>query len=71
MKSIFFNVINFKTFLNNYHVSNSQSRLLTCLHDQYKSGFLEGRLLSSQSELFENLSDWLEKSGPSKKAAIV
>jgi len=24
--------------------------LLACLHDQNKSGFLEGRLLSSQSE---------------------
>jgi len=32
--------------------------------------FLEGRLLSSQSELFENFSnfsDWLDKSRPSKK----
>jgi len=39
-----------------------------------KVAFLEGRLLSSQSEQFENFfksSDWLEKSRPSKKAAFV
>jgi len=38
--------------------------LLACLHDQNKSGFLEGRLLSSQSEQSERSSkssDWLEK----------
>jgi len=28
--------------------------LLACLHDQYKSGSLEGRLFSNQSELFES-----------------
>jgi len=37
--------------------------------------FLEGRLLSSQSEQFEEHSkssaDWLEKSRPSKKATFV
>jgi len=36
--------------------------------------FLEGRLLSSQSEQPENISkssDWLEKSRPSKKATFV
>jgi len=36
--------------------------------------FLEGRLLSSQSEQFKKFSkrsDWLEKSQPSKKAAFV
>jgi len=47
---------------------------LTCLHDQNKSGFLEGRLFSSQSELYEyflNCSDWLGKSQPSKKATFV
>jgi len=35
------------------------------LHIQKQNGFLEGRLFSSQSELFEsflNCSDWLEKS---------
>jgi len=39
-----------------------------------KVAFLEGRLLSSQSGLFENLSDccdWLDKSRPSKKATFV
>jgi len=38
-----------------------------------KVAFLEGRLFSSQSELFENFlncSDWLDKSRPSKKAAF-
>jgi len=47
---------------------------ISCLHDQNKSGFLEGRLFSSQSELFEhffNCSDWLDKSRPSKKASFV
>jgi len=36
--------------------------------------FLEGQLLSSQSEQFEKFlknSDWLEKSRPSKKVTIV
>jgi len=45
--------------------------LLACLHDQNKSGFLESRLLSSQSEQSEKFSknpDWLEKRRPSKKA---
>jgi len=44
------------------------------LHDQNKSGFLEGRLFSNQSKLFENFtdcSDWLDKSQPSKKATFV
>jgi len=39
-----------------------------------KVTFLEGRLFSSQSELFENFSDcsdWLDKSQPSKKATFV
>jgi len=27
---------------------------LACLHDQNKSGFLEGWLFSNQSEIFEN-----------------
>jgi len=39
-----------------------------------KVAFLECRLLSSQSEQFEKfskISDWLEKSRPSKKAAFV
>jgi len=39
-----------------------------------KVAFLEGRLFSSQSELFEyflNCSDWLDKSRPSKKATFV
>jgi len=34
-----------------------------------KEAFLEGRLFSSQSELFENFSDcsdWLDKAGPPK-----
>jgi len=48
--------------------------LLAYLHDQNKSGFLEGRLLSSQSEQLKKYlksSDWMEKSRPSKKAAFV
>jgi len=48
--------------------------ILACLHDQSKSGFLEGRLFSSQSEFFENFSnysDWLDKSRPSKNATFV
>jgi len=39
-----------------------------------KVTFLEGRLFSSQSELFENLSncsDWLDKNRPSKKVTFV
>jgi len=47
--------------------------LLACLHDQIKSCFLKGRLLSSQSEQSEKFSrspDWLEKSWPSKKATF-
>jgi len=35
---------------------NSVLVLLACLHDQNKSGFLEGRLFSSQSELLESFS---------------
>jgi len=48
--------------------------LVTCLHDQNKSGFLEGRLFTNQSELLESFSicsDWLDKSRPSKKATFV
>jgi len=39
-----------------------------------KVAFLVGRLLSSQSGLFENFSDcsdWLDKNRPSKKATFV
>jgi len=39
-----------------------------------KVAFLEGRLFSSQSGLFESFSDcsdWLEKTRPSKKATFV
>jgi len=39
-----------------------------------KVAFLEGRLFSIQSELFESFlscSDWLDKSRPSKKAALL
>jgi len=39
-----------------------------------KADFLEGRLLSSQSELLENFlncSAWLDKSPPSKKATVI
>jgi len=39
-----------------------------------KVAFLEGRLLSNQSEQFEKFlksSDWLEKSRPFKKATFV
>jgi len=39
-----------------------------------KVAFLEGWLLSSQSEQFKKhskISDWLEKSRPSKKATFV
>jgi len=39
-----------------------------------KVAFLEGRLFSSQSGLFENFSDcsdWMEKTRPSKKATFV
>jgi len=38
-----------------------------------KVAFLEGRLFSSQSGLFENFSDcsdWLDKSRPSRKATF-
>jgi len=38
-----------------------------------KVAFLEGRLFSSQSELFElflNCSDWLDKSRPSEKPLL-
>jgi len=48
-------------------------RYIACLHDQNKSGFLEGRLLSSQSEQskkFSKSSDWLKKIRPSKKATF-
>jgi len=44
------------------------------LHDKAKVAFLEGRLLSSQSEQSEKFSkspDWLEKSRPSKIGAFV
>jgi len=47
---------------------------LLTVHDQNKSGFLEGRLFSSQSEQFKKYSkssDWLEKSRPSIKATFV
>jgi len=39
-----------------------------------KVAFLEGRLFSSQSELFEyflNCSDWLDQSRPFKQATFV
>jgi len=39
-----------------------------------KVAYLEGRLYSNQSGLFENFSDcydWLDKSRPSKKATFV
>jgi len=39
-----------------------------------KVGFLEGRLLfsqSEQSEMFSKRPDWLEKSRPSKKTTFV
>jgi len=45
------------------------SPLLASLHDKTKVAFLEGRLFTSQSELFKKYSksfDWLEKSRPSK-----
>jgi len=35
-----------------------------------KVAFLEGRLLSSQSEKFSKTLDWLAKSRPSKKASF-
>jgi len=47
---------------------------IACLHDQNKSGFFEGQLLSSQSEQSEKFSkspDWLKKGRPSKKATFV
>jgi len=60
-----------QTFQAGFGASDSQ---LACLHDQNKMAFLKGRLLSSQSELFENFSncsDWLNKIRPSKKATFV
>jgi len=36
-----------------------------------KVAFLEGQLLSSQSEKFSKSPDWLEKIRPSKKATFV
>jgi len=47
----------------------SRELLLACLHDQNKSSFLEGLLLSGQSEQSEKFSkslDWLEKNLPKK-----
>jgi len=47
---------------------------LACLHDQNKCDFLEGRLLSGQSEQYQKFSkstDWLEKGRPSKNATFV
>jgi len=48
-------------------------RLIACLSVRKKGAFLEGKLLSSQSEQVKNLSkssDWLEKIGPPKKATL-
>jgi len=55
-------------------VAKHTKTYIACLHDQNKSVFLKGRLLSSQSEQFEKFSkspNWLEKSRPSKKATYV
>jgi len=49
----------------------SRAYMLAGLYDQNRNGFLEGWLLSSQSEQSEKFSkslDWLEKSRPSKKS---
>jgi len=49
------------------------STLLASLHDQNKSSFLEGWLLSSQLEQYEKFSkspDWLENSRPFKKPLL-
>jgi len=48
----------------------TSSKFIASLHDQIKSSFLEGRILSIQSEQSENFSkipDWLKKAGPPKK----
>jgi len=47
-----------------YVVLTAINSFVACLHNQSKSGFLEGRLFSSQSGVFENFSDcsdWLDK----------
>jgi len=36
-----------------------------------KVAFVKGRLLSSQFKKYSKISDWLEKSRPSKKATFV
>jgi len=43
---------------------------MACLHDQTKSGFFGGPVFSSQSGIFENFSDWLDKSRPLKKTLL-
>jgi len=48
--------------------------LLTCLHDQNKSGFFGGPAFIKPIRAiwkFSKSSDWLKKSRPSKKAAFV
>jgi len=54
--------------------SNSSSHTKPVYKIKAKLAFLEGRLFSSKSGLFENFSDcsdWLDKSRPSKKATFV
>jgi len=48
-----------------------QYRLLACLQNQSKSGFFGGPAFSNQSGHFENFSDWLDNSRPSKKDTFV
>jgi len=66
------NILFSATFTSEYTNIYLAGLHVACLHDQNKSGFLEGRLLSRQSEQFEKLSKssigW-KKVGPSSKKA--
>jgi len=72
---------NFSMKITHFYAYFSQSshfkaihQLIACYMIKAKVAFLEGRLFSGQSELFENFSDcsdWLDKSRPSKNATFV
>jgi len=54
-------------------VKKYAGKFLACYMIKTKVAFLEGRLLSSQSEQFKKYSkssDWMEKSRPGKKPAL-
>jgi len=70
-KKLIFSILIVQLFLE-FCTSEIKTSLLVCLHDQNKSGSLEGRLFSSQSELVEYFSialiGWIR---PFKKATFV